>query len=277
MKALPGLGTDYFRGGLPDRLCAREQALMTALDEGQMPIGPVGGIGDELAFARSPRMCCHASALEKHFDAVVGDARLHGAPDQRMRHRVVPAVQLDVIVQMHLRLLPRPVLVRVRRQRFQRRALDRLEHRPTAALTLLERLGIEHGYSLGDRRVEFGQAEEDFLAQGREDPAFHHLHGALDDGLVARAAHARRQHAHAIVRGQILVGRVHVRIVAMRAHNSALQVVRDDRGRHRAEELERAHVRTEPVDWVFRGNVTTESGECDRSIRLNVTSESGRT
>ncbi|MCA3124972.1 MAG: hypothetical protein ING90_20205 [Rhodocyclaceae bacterium] len=30
-----------------------------------------------------------------------------------------------------------------------------------------------------------------------------------------------------------------------------------------------------PIAWVFRRNVTAESGERDRSVRLNVTGESG--
>ena len=98
-----------------------------------------------------------------------------------------------------------------------------------------------------DRGVQLGEREELPVAQTRQDPALDDLHAPLDLGLVARLAHACRQDRHAIVLGELGVGAVQVRLVAMRPIHAALQVVRDERRRGAAEKLQRPHMRAQPI------------------------------
>ena len=112
---------------------------------------------------------------------------------------------------------------------------------------------VEPLEQLGDRGVELGQREEGALAQRGQDPALDQLHRHLDLGLVARAPDARREHRHAVVAGQVLVGRVGVRLVAAGPAHRALQVVRHHQLGHAAEEARRrARASAHPVGQALR-------------------------
>ena len=73
--------------------------------------------------------------------------------------------------------------------------------------------------------------------------------GATPAGRAARTARAATLRAceTAAVTGQVAVGRIQVRLVAVRAADSRTQIVRHDDFRTAAEELEGPHVRRRPV------------------------------
>ena len=63
----------------------------------------------------------------EHLDGAAGDAQVDLGADQRVRHRVVEGVRLDVIIEPDAGEPPFGVLVIGRRQRSQRRPLDARE------------------------------------------------------------------------------------------------------------------------------------------------------
>ncbi|VKE35557.1 Uncharacterised protein [Streptococcus pneumoniae] len=149
-------------------------------------------------------------------------------------------IDLDVVVDVHPRLLPLGVDVGLLRQGAQRRTIQAVEGRLPGARQLLERALVEPLQQPGDGRVEFIQGEELPIPQCGEDPTLDHLHADFGLGLVARFACPRRHHRHAIVLGQIAVARVDVRLVAVTLAHRAAQVVRHHDLRHAAEEGEAA-------------------------------------
>jgi len=149
-------------------------------------------------------------------------------------------IDLDVVVDVHPRLLPLGVDVGLLRQGAQRRTIQSFEGRLPGARQLAKRSSVEPLQQPGDSAVEFIQGEELAVPQRGEDPAFNHLHADFGLGLVARFACPRRHHRHAIVLGQIAVARVDVRLVAMALTHRAAQVVRHHDLRHAAEEGEAA-------------------------------------
>ena len=69
---------------------------------------------------------------------------LDGGVDQRVRDRVIVAVDLDVIIDVDARLAPFGVDVAVARERLQRRSIEALEEvAPRRAAVPLHRAGIE--------------------------------------------------------------------------------------------------------------------------------------
>ena len=61
-----------------------------------------------------------------------------------------------------------------------------------------------------------------------------------------------RQHRNPVVAGQIVVGRIGVGLVAMRPAHRRAQIVGNDQLGTAPEELERTHVRTDPVRQTLR-------------------------
>ena len=80
----------------------------------------------------------HAPLLVKDLDRCGGDAHIDGLPDERLRHRVVMTLHLDVRVDMHARHLPGRVLVGGLRQGRQRGPLEPQKRLLAAARQLLE-------------------------------------------------------------------------------------------------------------------------------------------
>ena len=120
---------------------------------------------------------------------------------ERVRHRVVVVVDLDVVVDVDARVLPLGVREGLGRQRPERRPVEALEELAAArAAVVAHRLRVELVEQLGDARVQRGEREEGLVAQPREDPALGDLHGDLDLGLVARLRRARRQDRRPVVR-----------------------------------------------------------------------------
>ena len=85
------------------------------------------------------------------------------------------------------------------------------------------------------------------MAQRRDDPAFTQLYTRFDLGLVTWLVGPRRNHAHAVVHGHLLIGGVQVRIVAAGSRHSGLGVIWDDQLRNTLIELEGPHMCADPA------------------------------
>ena len=85
------------------------------------------------------------------------------------------------------------------------------------------------------------------VAQPRQHPARDHQHAVLHLGLVLGPARAGRQHGHAVMLGQVVVGGVDVRLVARGLRHAAAQVVGYPQLGAAAEESQRPHVAAYPV------------------------------
>ena len=70
--------------------------------------------------------------------------------------------------------------------------------------------------------------------------------------LVPWAAHPRGQHRHAVVAGEVVIGRIQVWLVAMGAADPRAQIVRDHELGTTPVELEGAYVRGRPVGQGLR-------------------------
>ena len=74
----------------------------------------------------------------------------------------------------------------------------------------------------------------------------------FDLGLVARLAHARREHREAVVLREILIGAIDAGLVARRLGDPGLQIVADNRLRHAADRGQGVDMRTDPIGKPFR-------------------------
>src|SRR5882757_765155 len=239
-----GLLTQESRSGGPDCLGTLKEALVAELDDGTVALGPMPWLGDKPPGASCLHVPCDGLAAVIDLDRMCADPKIHALADQAVRNRVITALVLDVVVEEHLGTLPGGVLVALQRERPQRR-LIKLEEATAARAGLARERTLVVALEL--LRVEIAETKEGALPQRRHDPALHSLDTHLDDGLVARLTHPRRQDRHAIVLGEVLVAGVEIRLVATGAAHTALEVIRDDRPRYPAEVLERAHMSCEPV------------------------------
>ena len=124
------------------------------------------------------------------------------------------ALDLDVVVDMDPCLLPLGVFVRVDRQRAQGRFIQLLKQGAPVARQFPEGAPLfSRLQQLADGAVQLGQGEALAVAQRGQDPTLHYLHGDLGFRLVTGAAHSRRNDGHPVVRGQVLVGGVDVRLI----------------------------------------------------------------
>ena len=139
-----------------------------------------------------------APMVVEHLHRDAGHAQLDLLADELVRHRVVVALELDVVIEARdLRPLELGVFERGRRQRPNDRAFEQFEPRAARALQFLERPVVEVLQQLADGGVEFGEAEEAPMPQPGEDPALDQLHRGFDLGLgVERALHMVTSMAH---------------------------------------------------------------------------------
>ncbi len=194
-----------------------------------------------------PGMGRDALAGVEDLDRRVGDARLDHLADQPRRHRVVMAVHLDVVVGRDPAAPPFGVGVGLRRQRQQRRPVDRLEELAAAGAELAHQPGVQVAQHLPDRLVQLAERQEAAVAQPRQDEPLDDQHRDLDLRLVARPAHPGRQDGGAVMGGHLLVGAVDAGLVAAGCGHAGAQVVADQQLRRAAEEGERVDVGADPV------------------------------
>ena len=241
------LGVRSHRGAPGDELAGRPLAV------GLVRGGHVLGERAEGAAPVAAGMHRHAASAGEALDARERDAKLQHLPDQRVGHAVVVAVELDVIVDVGLGLLPLGELERRGGQRTQRRLVERLEGAATIARQALEGACVEILEQLGDGHVELGQREEAPVPQPRQDPALHDLHAHLHLALVLRLVGACGQDRHAVVLGELGSGALQLRRVSVRFADHGAGVVGDDQLGHAADETQRPPQRPQPVGLRLRG------------------------
>ena len=239
-------------GGRSGLFGPAHQAFRGPLGVRAMGLGHVLGDGGVAALQRGAHMAGDALALVAAFDRMLGEAHVQGLLHQGVGHRVVVTVDLDVIVDVDPHPLPGGVDVRGQGQRAQCRTIDRLEGLASRTGQFPEGPLIEPFQQGGDGRVQLAQAEEGLVTQGRQDPALDDLHPGLRLGLIPRFAHPRRHHGHAVVVGQLQIGGIEIRLVAMRLAHAAAQIVRDQQGRHPLEVGEGPYLRADPVGQTLR-------------------------
>ena len=133
------------------------------------------------------------------------------------------AMDLDVIVDMDSCLFPLGVFVRFDGQGAQGRFIQLLKQRARpGARQFLEGPVVERLEQRTDSTVQLGQGEALTPAQGGKNPALHHLYRDLGFRFVTGTAHPRRDNGYPVMRGQVLVGGVDIRLIPMRlAHPGA--------------------------------------------------------
>src|SRR5580658_10335218 len=112
-------------------------------------------------------------ATVEHLDRRGAEARPEFLSDEGMRHAVIVAVDIDVIIEGGAHTFPLGIHVRGRWQRTHRGAVERLEHRAPRSRQLLERPIVQSMEQRADRGIEFLQAEEALMPQTREYPTTH--------------------------------------------------------------------------------------------------------
>src|ERR1700747_1552772 len=113
-------------------------------------------------------------------DAVAAMKDLHGArrgahphalTQQRMWHRIVMALDFDVIIEADFALLPFGVDVRIDRQRLERGLFNVVEQRASAPAEMPRHAIVELCDEIADGGVDVGKREEALMAKLGDDPA----------------------------------------------------------------------------------------------------------
>ena len=149
---------------------------------------------------KAARMQPDARAPLKDLDGGRREAHVEQGVDQRMRDRVVMALDLDVVVDVDARAEPVGVDKPLGRQRLQRGSIEALEEiAPRDPAIRLHRTGIERDQQLANARIQRVEPEEGLVAQPRQNPSFGDLHGDFGLRFVARFRGTRRNDDRVIV------------------------------------------------------------------------------
>ena len=141
----------HYLGGRPFRVAAMRARHM--LCDGRVPVAN-----------RRERMARNALALVEDLNSRAGDTRLDHLADQLRRHRVIVAGDLDVIIGRGAGPFPFRIAVGRRRQRIERRTVDRLQQLVAVLADAAHDLGVDGRYAVTDRRVQLDQREEAAMA-----------------------------------------------------------------------------------------------------------------
>src|SRR5690606_31929388 len=206
---------DHLSGGLTDVTGPAQKTLRRPLAQRLVMARHMLGTGTVRSFAVAARMTGHPPAMAINGNGGVGCLYLYLLFHQMMRYRVVVLVVLDVVIDMHSRVLNLGVLIRVCRQRSQRRLVELLKLTQTCTGQLFEGALVEVLQQEPNGLVKAGQGEEGLVTQARHDPALDNLHRHFGFGLVLRFIRPGGHYGNAIVGRQLLVSRVDIRFVAM--------------------------------------------------------------
>ena len=215
------------RGGRPD-----QGGILADTLDGPAGIAPVAGghvLRDRgvLVVAAHALMRGDPFAPVENLDGAGGEADLDLGADEAMRDAVVVRLDLDMIVDADPTDPPLREHVRAPRQGLQRRPVDLLQQLAAGDAEPPDRpFLVEPGHQLGERRIDLGEAVEDAVAQPPEQPALDHQHRLLDLRLVARPSRPGRQNGGAVMRRQVGVTAVDLRIVQAGLDHRDLGVVR---------------------------------------------------
>jgi hypothetical protein len=138
--------------------------------------------GGVAAAQAAQQMAGDPLAPVEQLDRALGDARLDLLAQQAVRHRVIMAVDIDVVVESDAALAPLGVDVGLDRQSGERRPVELVEQLAATDAEPAHRPAVELAEQLHDGGIELGQREEALVAQAGQDPALDHLHADLDLG-----------------------------------------------------------------------------------------------
>src|SRR6056297_3169606 len=172
-----------------------------------------------------------------------------------MRHGIEAVEHLDMVVGMHLGLLPLGILKGRIGQGPQcgmfylcKEVLSGAAHPP-------HRARIEICKQLGNGHVQRLYGKELPVAQPGQDSAFHDQDCALDLALIAGLARPRWQNGRVVMRGHVRKGLGHRRLEPQRLGHCRLEIVADDCLGHATKELQRPNLGIDPV-----GQLLAEAG-----------------
>ena len=164
-----------------------------------------------------------------------------------MRHRVVVAIDFDVVVDVDLGVLPLAVDEAPVRQGLEHRTVEALEHFLAARTVDPHGPPIQVLQQFGNALVERRQGEMSLVAQARDNPSLHHTYGVFGFRLVLRMLRSRRQYHRAVVSGPLFVRALDRRFVpAWNAHAGA-KLVADECLRRPTEVPHRVRVARDPI------------------------------
>ena len=103
---------------------------------------------------------------------------------QLIGNAVIVALDLDVVVDVHAHRFPLRQDIALGRERLQRRSVEGSIERGTSTFPLAERTLIQAFEKLGQGLVEIGEAEELFVAQYGDQPAFGQEHGGFHFSFI---------------------------------------------------------------------------------------------
>jgi len=199
------------------------------------------------ALVAAPDMAGDAHALVEHLHRVRSDAGIDLLTGKAIRHRVIMAMDLDVIVDADTPALPVGIGIPRGRQCLERRLVDGLECLPAAAGQFLEGAGIETGQQFADGPIQFIEAETAPVPERGDDPATGDQHAAFDLGFVLGLSDPCRNDGNAVVARPVLIARVEVGFVPVRLLDATLEIVGNDDLGDAAEKLHGPYMRTQPV------------------------------
>src|SRR6516165_4830664 len=111
----------------------------------------------------------HALATEEYLDGLLGDTSLDLLMYEAVRDAVVMLGDLDVIIEVDPAALPLGIVVRLIRQRGQRRTIELLEQISPTSSPAAQGSPVQLDKERVDRFVEGGEREEAAVAQARQD------------------------------------------------------------------------------------------------------------
>src|SRR6266851_919253 len=189
-----------------------------------------------------------ALALQKDLDGAWRQPYLDLAAGEAVGHAVEVSFDLDVVIDADAAPPPFSEGIGFARQTLEVRPIEFLEQRPAGDAEAADRsLLVELVQKLADRRVELGQAVEAAMTQPPEQPALDDQHRGLDFRLVARPARACRKDRRVVMRCQLGVGAVDLRLVEAGLDHGDFGVVRHQQVRHPADRLESPGVCADPI------------------------------
>jgi hypothetical protein len=194
--------------------------------------------GGEAALVGTAGVGGHALTAVQQLHRMGCDAGLDQLTDQRLRHAVAVAIDLNVVVDVHAHGPKHSELPRLQTQLLQSRGIQIGKRAGSAAGQPLEGLAVEPIEQRGHGLVQIVHAGKPLVAQAHQDPALDNLHGRLGPGFVLGVARAYGQHRCAVVAGEVDDGVVGARLVPVGVGDHGSGVVGHDELGHAAKEAQ---------------------------------------
>ena len=209
-------------------------------------------VGRMLAVARGSGMGGDALPFKIYLNRACSDPCPQLLLQKLMRHRVVMAANIDMVIKARAALLPFGVNVRVNGQRLQRRAIQAFKQIAAAGTEMAGNLTVELIQQWSDGGVHLIKTKETLVAQPCQNPALGQQNSTLDLCLVFGLPGPRRNNGGIVMCRHIPIGAIDGGIIKTRLGDPGLEIVRDQLRRRAAEELKGADMAGYPVRQALR-------------------------